>query len=150
MNSIPQGPDLVLDELPGGTGQLVHAPDAGHVLAVDAGGIGGAGVLAHKDGGHLDPLAAEITYLGGGIVHAVGPAVIPAQRIFRAGRDAAAVIGGGIRQQDEQVAGSRAGVKIQQVAARRARPSRFQPEAKYWLTPCHCLSLKCLSTRSTV
>ena len=134
MNSIPQGPDLVLDELPGGTGQLVHAPDAGQVFAVNALGGGDGAVLAHKDGGHLDPLAAEITYLGGGIVHAVGPAVIPAQRVFRAGRDAAAVIGGGIRQQDEQVAG----------------PSRFQPEAKYWLTPCHCLSLKCLSTRSTV
>ena len=36
MNSIPQGPDLVLDELPGGTGQLVHAPDAGQVFAVNA------------------------------------------------------------------------------------------------------------------
>ena len=108
----------MLDELPGGTGQLVHAPDAGQVFAVNALGGGDGAVLAHKDGGHLDPLAAEITYLGGGIVHAVGPAVIPAQRVFRAGRDAAAVIGGGIRQQDEQVAGSRAGVKIQQVACR--------------------------------
>ena len=40
MNSIPQGPDLVLDELPGGTGQLVHAPDAGQVFAVNALGGG--------------------------------------------------------------------------------------------------------------
>ncbi len=70
------------------------------------------------------PLAAEIAYLGGGIVHAVGPAVIPAQRVFRAGRDAAAVVGGSVRQEDEQVAGSRAGVKIQQVACGPQEPDR--------------------------
>jgi DNA-binding LytR/AlgR family response regulator len=35
-------------------------------------------------------------------------------------------------------------------AARRARPSRFQPEAKYWQMPCKLFSLKPLSTRRTV
>ena len=62
-DSVAQLPYLVLDESACGPGQLVHAPDAGHVLAVDAGGAGGAGVFAHKDGGDSQTLPLQRPHL---------------------------------------------------------------------------------------
>lgn len=35
-DSIAQLPDLILDEPPSGACQLIHAPDAGEIFAVDA------------------------------------------------------------------------------------------------------------------
>ena len=75
-DSVAQLPYLVLDESACGPGQLVHAPDAGHVLAVDAGGVGGAGVFAHKDGGDSQTLPLQRPHLGGGVLHARAAAVV--------------------------------------------------------------------------
>ena len=96
-DSIAQLPDLILDEPPGGACQLIHAPDAGEVFAVDAFCIVAGAVLAHEHGRDAQTPALQVAYLSGGIVHAVGAAVITTQRLFRAGRYTAAVVGGSIR-----------------------------------------------------
>lgn len=106
-DSIAQLPDLILDEPPSGACQLIHAPDAGEIFAVDAFCIVAGAVLAHEHGRNTQTLAPQGTHLSGGIVYAVGAAVITTQRLFRAGRHAAAVVGGSICQQDEQMPGAR-------------------------------------------
>ncbi len=149
-DSIAQLPDLILDEPPRGACQLIHAPDAGEIFAVDAFCIVTGAVLAHEHGRNTQTLMPQGAYLGGGIVHTVGAAVITTQRLFRAGRYAAAVVGGSIRQMS-RCRGAGPGSKLtRSPAARRARPSRFQPDAKYWSIPCRLLSAKPLSTRRTV
>ena len=146
-DSIAQFPDLILDEPPSGACQLIHAPDAGEIFAVDAFCIVAGAVLAHEHGRDTQTIAPQGAHLGSGIIHTVGAAVITTQRLFRAGRYAAAVVGGSVGQQDEQGPGSKL---TRSPAARRARPSRFQPDAKYWSIPCRLLSAKPLSTRRTV
>ena len=114
--SVAQLPYLVLDKSACGPGQLVHAPDAGHVLAVDAGGVGGAGVFAHKDGGDPQTLPLQRPHLGGGVLHARAAAVVAAQRVIGRGWDAAAVVGGSVRQENEQMPRGGAGVEVDEVA----------------------------------
>ena len=93
-DSIAQLPDLILDEPPSGACQLIHAPDAGEIFAVDAFCIVAGAVLAHEHGRDTQTPALQVAYLSSGIVHTVGAAVITTQRLFRAGRYAAAVVGG--------------------------------------------------------
>lgn len=95
-DSIAQLPDLILDEPPSGACQLIHAPDAGEIFAVDAFCIVAGAVLAHEHGRDTQTIAPQGAHLSGGIVHTVGAAVITTQRLFRAGWYAAAVVGGGI------------------------------------------------------
>lgn len=93
-DSIAQLPDLILDEPPGGACQLIHAPDAGEIFAVDAFCIVAGAVLAHEHGRDAQTLAPQGAHLSSGIVHTVGsrrnhnPAVVPGWRY------AAAVVGG--------------------------------------------------------
>ena len=54
--SAGQFPYLLLNELSGGSGKLIHPLNADEIVPVDRPCIGGAGVLAHKDSG--DPYAA--------------------------------------------------------------------------------------------
>ena len=49
---IAKFPDLVLDQLSGRTGKLIHAADACHIFAVDLRSGTGAAVLAHKNSRH--------------------------------------------------------------------------------------------------
>ena len=135
-DSIAQLPDLILDEPPGGACQLIHAPDAGEIFAVDAFCIVAGAVLAHEHGRDTQTPALQVAHLGGGIVHAVGAAVITTQRLFRAGRYAAAVVGEASVSRMSRCRGAGPGSKLtRSPAARRARPSRFQPDAKYWSIP---------------
>lgn len=129
-DSIAQLPDLILDEPPSGACQLIHAPDAGEIFAVDAFCIVAGAVLAHEHGRDAQTPALQVAYLSSGIVHAVGAAVITTQRLFRAGWYTAAVVGGSIRQQDEQMPGRGTGVKADQIACR--------PQGKAVTVPARC------------
>ena len=54
--SAGQFPYLLLNELSGGPGKLIHPLNADEIVTVDRPRIGGTGAFAHKDGG--DPYAA--------------------------------------------------------------------------------------------
>ena len=110
--SVAQFPDLVLDQPSGSTGQLIHAADACHIFAVDLCSGTGRAILAHEHGRHPDAHALQRTHLRGSVGHTGGVLVTAAQRFFRAGRDAAAVVGRSIRQYDEQMPRRRAGRKL--------------------------------------
>ena len=99
----------------GSAGKLIHAADACHIFAVDLRGGTGAAVLAHKNGRHPHALPLQGAHLRGGVGYTGGVLVGAAQRVLRCGWGAAAVVGA---------------YRIRSPAARSARPSRFQPEAK--------------------
>ena len=129
-------PDLILDEPPSACQLIQHAPDAGEIFAVDAFCIVAGAVLAHEHGRDTQTLRRRVRTSSGGIVHTPGAAVITTQRLFRAGRARGGCRGGSIRQQDEQMPGRGTGVKADQIACRRrARPSRFQPDANTGRSP---------------
>ena len=65
-HSTGQLPNLLLNEFSGSGGKLIHSLDTDQILPVNRPCIGGAGVLAHKDGSDPDALLPQSTNLLGG------------------------------------------------------------------------------------
>ena len=108
--SAGQFPYLLLNELSGGSGKLIHPLNADEIVPVDRSCIGDADVLAHKDSG--DPYAAlpQRPHLLRRVRNACRAVIAAAEGALTGGEDAAAVVRTGIGQQDEQMPICRGGI----------------------------------------
>ena len=89
--SAGQFPYLLLNELSGGRSKLIHPLNADEIVPVDRPCIGGAGVLAHEDGG--DPYAAlpQRPHLLRRVRNACRAVIAAAEGALTGGEDAADV-----------------------------------------------------------
>lgn len=89
--SAGQFPYLLLNELSGGRGKLIHPLNADEIVPVDRPCIGDAGVLSHKDGG--DPYAAlpQRPHLLRRVRNACRAVIAAAEGALTGGEDAADV-----------------------------------------------------------
>ena len=89
--SAGQFPYLLLNELSGGPGKLIHPLNADEIVTVDRPRIGGTGAFAHKDGG--DPYAAlpQRPHLLRRVRNACRAVIAAAEGALTGGEDAAAV-----------------------------------------------------------
>ena len=109
-HSTGQLPNLLLNEFSGSGGKLIHSLDTDQILPVNRPCIGGAGVLAHKDGSDPDALLPQSTNLLGGVLHACLAIVAAAERHLTGRENFAAVVRAGIGQQDQQMPICRSGI----------------------------------------
>ena len=80
-------------------------------MPVDSTGVGNVGVLPHKDGGHPDTLSPQGPDLVRRVLYTYLTVIVPAEGDLAGREDLVAVIGAGIRQQDQQVLVCRGGVQ---------------------------------------
>ena len=96
--------------------ELVLPVDTEQSLSIDRPCVGGAGVLAHKDGSDPDALLPQSTNLLCGVLQACLAIVAAAERHLAGGEKFAAVIRAGIGQQDHQMTRGGAGGIPDQIA----------------------------------
>ena len=101
-----------MDQLPGSAGELIHATDTRYVFAVDLCSSTGGAVLPHKHRRNPDAHALQCAHLRSGVGYTGGVFLAAAQRVFFAGRNAAAVVGRSIGQHNEQMPRGWAGCEL--------------------------------------